>query len=126
MSRTLLLMLSLMLLLPHTALAQAYPASKPAFVVLRFNQPRVYYEQPLYDAVAKAVSLKPDVMFDVVSYAPATGDARMDAAWESTAGHNTQSVVASMQRIGVPLSRINVTGQHINGLNYDEVHLFVR
>ncbi len=126
MFRLFLVIFTLFLSHPQAVRAQNVPVENRALVVLRFNQPRVYYEQALYDAVAKAVAVKPSVTFDVVSYAPATGDTRMDQSWRATAGHNTQSVVASMQRMGVPLSRIRVSGQHQAGLNYDEVHVFVR
>lgn len=126
MLRIFLVMLTLCLMAPAAGLAQGYAPQSRALVVLRFNQPRVVYEPSLYDAIAKAAAAKPEVMFDVVSFAPSTGDPRMDKAWEGTAGHNTQSVVASMQRMGVPLSRIRVYGQHLSGLTYDEVHIFVK
>ncbi len=97
-----------------------------ALVILRFNQPQVYYEQPLYEAISKAVALKQTVNFDVVSYAPATGTPQIDAAWQQTASHNVQAVLGSMQRMGVPAHRIRVAGQQQPGLAYDEVHVFVR
>jgi hypothetical protein len=116
------LLLALLIILPIASLAQA---SKP-LVVLRFNQPRVAYEQPLYDAVARAVAIKPQVVFDVISYAPTTGDPRTDQAWQTTAGHNAQTVVTSLQGMGVPLSRIRLSGQQQPGLGFDEVHVYVR
>ncbi len=112
------------LLFAYSALAEV-PGAKP-LVVLRFNQERVYYEQPLFQAIAKAVAIKPEVMFDVVSLSPATGNAGTDSAWQSTASAHTQTVVASMQQMGVPMSRMNITGQKQTGLTADEVHIFVR
>jgi len=108
----------------YTALAEV-PGSKP-LVILRFNQPRVYYEQPLFQAVEKAVALKPSVMFDVISYAPAANNTQAEAAWQQTASRNTQAVVASMQKMGIPLSRMAISGQRQSGLTSDEVHIFVR
>ena len=113
---------AMLALLPLWAFAQS---AKP-LVVLRFNQPRVEYEQPLYDAVSRAVAVKPGVMFDLISYAPVTGDARTDQGWQVTAGHNAQTVVASLQRMGVPISRIRVNGQQQPGIYFDEVHIYVR
>lgn len=108
----------------YSALAEV-PGAKP-LVVLRFNQDRVYYEQPLFQAIEKAVAVKPGVMFDVVSIAPSTGDAAKDAEWQRTASSHTQAVVTSMQKMGVPLSRMAISGQPQTGLNADEVHIFVR
>lgn len=114
-----------LLALAFALTAQAASASEP-LVIIRFNQQRVYYTQPLYQAVAKAVAVKPDVMFDVVSYSPSTNNARQDASWQETASHNTRAVVASLQQMGVPMARIHVTGQRMAGIRYDETHVFVR
>ena len=122
------------LLYPVLALAVlffAYPAlaeapGAPPLVILRFNQDRVYYEQPLFQAIEKAVAIKPGVMFDVVSVAPATGDSGQDEAWQKAASTHTQAVVSSMQQMGVPLSRMAISGQRQRGLTADEVHIFVR
>ena len=108
------------------AQAQTVPLQNRALVVLRFNQQHVYYEDSLYNAISQAVSRKPSVMFDVVSYAPSTGDANADAQWQAVASHNTQLVVSSMEQMGVPLSRMRITGQRQNGLDFDEVRIFVR
>lgn len=107
-------------------MAGAAFAGTTPLVVVRFNQSRVYYDQQLYSAVSQAVAVKPDVMFDIVSHAPVTGDATRDAQWQATASHNTQAVVGSLQRMGVPMERMNVTGMAEPGLRYDETHVFVR
>lgn len=105
--------------------AAAFAGNTP-LVVVRFNQPRVYFDQQLYSAVSQAVEVKPEVMFDIISRAPTTGNAEQDAQWQATASHNTQAVVAAMQRMGVPMERMHITGQATPGLRYDETHIFVR
>lgn len=124
--RTLLypLLTLLVLFFVYNALAEV-PGAKP-LVVLRFNQERVYYEQPLFQAIEKAVAVKPGVMFDVVSVTPSTGNPQTDMAWQQTASRNARSVVASMQQMGVPLSRMNISGQRQAGLQSDEVYIYVR
>ncbi len=112
------------ILLVREAVAQM-PGRTP-LVVVRFNQERVYYEQPLYQAVAKAVAIKPEVMLDVVSMAPSTGNNVQDANWQQLSSRHTQAVVGSLQEMGVPLSRMTITGQAQPGLRYDEVHIYVR
>lgn len=107
------------------AIAQQMGAVKP-LVVIRFNQPRVYYDQQLYGAISQAVAIKPEVTFSVLAYAPATGDSDKDSQWQQAASGHTQQVVASMQQMGIPLDRIRVTGQSQPGLRYDETHVFVQ
>ncbi len=114
------------------ALTLAFPLVTPAavdagqpLVIVRFNQPRVYFDQQLYSAISKAVAVKPGVMFDVVSYAPTTGDSSNDQKWQAIAGHNTKAVITAMTGMGVPMERINVTGESQAGLKYDETHVFV-
>ena len=106
----------------HFAHAEGYGAAKP-LVVIRFNQPQVYYEQSLYQAVSKAVAVRSDLMFDVVSAAP--GGTANDAGWVQTASAHTQMVVASMENMGIPQGRMSITGQREAGLHYDEVRIFV-
>jgi hypothetical protein len=118
-------MLAGIAMLPVFTQAQGMGGAGRPLVVVRFNQPRVYYDQQLYDAIAQAVAIKPDVMFDVVSFAPATGDSDNDSKWQETAGHHTQLVVSSMQNIGIPLARIRITGQTQPGIRYDETQVFV-
>lgn len=100
--------------------------SAPPLVVIRFNQPTIYYDQQLYNAISKAVAIKPDLMIDVVSLAPQTGNGSTDEQWQRAASQHTQHVVATLQQIGVPRARIHVTGQHETGLRYDETRIFVR
>ena len=115
-------------ILPLHGMARAEGAggADKALVVIRFNQERVYFDQQLYSAVSKAVAAKPEVMFEVISLAPVTGQAASDAQWQSAASSHTQTVVASLQSMGVPASRIQVRGQMQPGLRYDETHVFVR
>lgn len=118
------LALAFVLFLPLHSMAQA-PAIKP-LVTIRFNQPRVYFDKQLYAAVSQAVAIKPDVTFDVVSLAPATGNPQIDAQWQQVASHNTQAVLAVMRNIGVPLNQIRVTGRSQGGLTHDETQVFVQ
>ena len=122
---TLLMALSLAFVLVLPSVGRATVDAGEALVVVRFNQPRVYFDQQLYSAISKAVAIKPEVTFEVVSYAPATGNAQADQRWQSIAGRNTKAVIAAMTNMGVPMERISVTGESQAGLRYDETHVFV-
>lgn len=111
-------------MLAYTPSAEAQ-AGTP-LVVIRFNQARVYYDQQLYGAISKAVAVKPDVTFDIVSNAPLTGDSSRDEKWIETASRNTQAVVAVMKSIGVPMERMRISGQVTSGIRFDETHIYAR
>lgn len=106
--------------------AEGGPSGPAPLLTVRFNQARVYYDQQLYSAISQAVAVKPEVTFDVVSYAPSTGNSSADEKWIIQASRNTQSVVAAMQRIGVPMERITVTGQTNADLRFDETRIYVK
>ncbi|MFZ4541385.1 MAG: hypothetical protein ACOYNL_06185 [Rickettsiales bacterium] len=106
---------------PVAALAQA---DQP-LVIIRFNQPRVYFDTQLYSAIEKAIAIKPEVTFEVVSYAPVTSDSDKNSKWQEVASHNTRAVVKAMTGMGVPMERIHVVGQSSDGIRYDETHVFV-
>ena len=112
---------SMAILLAATAVQAAEP-----LVIIRFNQNRVYYDQQLYKAISQAVAIKPEVMIDVVSYAPETNNPTIDRQWQAAASQHTQQVVATLNSMGVPSSRISVSGQTMAGIRYDETHVFVR
>ena len=95
-------------------------------MVIRFNQQKVYYDRTLYTAISKAVEAKPTVMFDLVSVVPESGDAGRDARWAQNAETNLGRVVASMNQMGVPQSRIGVTRRNVPGASGSEVQIFVR
>lgn len=119
--------LSLMVaLLGLMALPKAANAASEPLITIRFNQQRVYFDQQLYGVIAKAVEIKPDLMFDVISLAPVTGNENTDKQWQALAGRNTRSVVTVMTQMGVPMERINVRGQSTPGIRYDETQVFVR
>jgi hypothetical protein len=119
--RILLQALVLVSVLPAMTWAESAP-----FIVLRFNQSRIYYEQPLYNAVAKAVAMKPEVMFDVVSFRPRSGDTALRKAWQQRAATNMQQVVATLNTMGVPSSRLSLRYAEQSDIRYDEVHITAR
>ena len=89
-------------------------------MVIRFNQPRVYYEQPLYNALNRAAQAKADVRFQIISYAPA------NPRLQPLAENNFRRVLAIVERIGVPRSRIDLKREVDPALSYSEVHIYVR
>jgi hypothetical protein len=91
-------------------------------VVIRFNQPRVFFEKPLRNAVAKAVQKKPSVLFDVVSYVP---QGKSQSSIDAEASRHTQSIVNAMQGMGVNPNNIHTTSQPDSALQDHEVQIFI-
>jgi len=100
-------------------------ASKP-LVLIRFNQRSVYYEKQLYMAVSRAVEVKPSVMFEIVSHVPDSSKQENAIAWKKLSAAHVSQVIASLNRMGVPASRISFNAQSQPGLKFDEVHIFAR
>ena len=115
--------LCLMTLWSQAAVAQSH-LDTPLMVV-RFNQARVYYQQPLFNAVSKAVEAKQAVVFTVVAVAPQTGNAQTDGQLSAQTRQYTGAVVADMVKMGIPQKRIRVQHQTNPGVASPEVHLFV-
>ncbi len=90
-------------------------------LVVRYNQPHIYYDKQLYSAVSKAVAIKPSVVFSLVSFVPSAGDDAVSAA----AGAQTSALVGKMQGMGVPAARIHVSNQSVNDSRYHEIYLYV-
>ena len=107
-------------------LAAAIAANETPLVVIRFNQSRVYFEQPLFTAVSRAVEVKPNVRFNLVSFVPATGDARRDQAMQQQASRNVSRVAQVIREIGIPETNIHVSREWAQGITHDEVHIFVQ
>jgi hypothetical protein len=89
-------------------------------MVIRFNQPRVYYEQPLYNALNRAAQAKTGVRFAIINYFPANPQG------QRIAEANFQRVLATIRQIGVPNQRVDIRNEAAPDLNYSEVHIYVR
>lgn len=115
---------SLVMLGANAAVAQVSYTNTP-LLVIRFNQPRVMYQQPLYTSVKQAFAAKPNVMFNLVSLVPVTADKENNAKLASLASSNVGMVVNDMIQMGIPQNRIRVSNQSQDGLESHEIHMFV-
>lgn len=123
--RNLLLGMAASLVMATSAQAQTASYMDTPLMVVRFNQDRIYYQQPLYNAVANALQAKPSVMFSIISLVPQTGDKYADEKLDADARRSTALFVNDMRKMGVPESRIRVDYQQAPNVTSNEVHLFV-
>lgn len=94
-------------------------------MVVRFNQDRVYYQQPLYGALSRALQAKPGVVFNIISLVPETGTKRADKKLMEDARKTTGVFVNDMVKMGIPQNRIRVSYEANRSVESNEVHLFV-
>lgn len=90
-------------------------------VVIRFNEPRVYFERPLYNALRKALETKPSVRLNVINYFPTRNQEVVDEAEA-----NLNRVMRVLQDMGMPLNRMGVSSEPASDLQHSEVHIYVR
>jgi len=109
----------------HSMNGSAYAGNKPLMIV-RFNQRKVYYERPLYNAVVKAMNAKPDVVFDVISYVPQTQNPEQNQRHIALSTTHMRALADSFMQMGVGANRINMSTQINPALRFDEIHIFIR
>lgn len=108
----------------QAAFAQSSHLDTPLMIV-RFNQDRVYYEKPLYNAVSQALQAKPGVMFNLVSVVPLTSSDSYNQKQDAVSKQNTAAFVGSMVKMGVPQNRIRVQYQQAPEVEANEIQLYV-
>jgi len=94
-------------------------------VVIRFDRKNVAYDQALYNAVSKALERRPNATFQLVAVAPSTGGAARVALNSNKARRNAESVMRSLQQMGLPAQRIAVSGRTSQRAKDNEVHLYL-
>jgi hypothetical protein len=96
------------------------------FVVIRFDNPGVEYEQQLYEAVSAALTRAPDVAFDLVAVAPAMGTSEEITSNSEAARASSERVMRSLLNMGLPADRVSVSQVTDPNVQTNEVRLYVR
>jgi hypothetical protein len=95
-------------------------------VVIRFDRIDIPFEQALYNAVKKVLERRPDATFDLVAVAPANGDEATIALNSSKSRRHAENVLRSLVDMGLPPSRVAVSGKTATNTDVNEVHLYLR
>lgn len=106
---------------PGSGLATGRP-----FVVIRFDNPGVEYEQQLYEAVSAALARSPNVGFDLVGVTPAGGTAEDNLTRAEAARESMERVRQSMMNMGLPADRVSISQMTDLDIQSNEVRLYVR
>ena len=104
----------------------ASAGARRPLVVIRFDRANVQYEQPLYNAVSRALQRRPNAMFDLVAVATNRGNAARVALSAGKSKKNAETVLRSLSDMGLPLDRVRLSALTSNTAATNEVHLYVR
>ena len=108
--------------------SSAAPASTSGqpLVVIRFDQPNVDYEQPLYTAVSRALERKPGATFTIQAVAPNAGSAADVAVNTNASRQNAENVLRSLTNMGLPADRVSLSATMSPDVQSNEVRIYVR
>ena len=95
-------------------------------VVIRFDKPRVAFEQPLFEAVNRALERRPNAAFDIVAVAPSAGSPTDVALNTSAARRDAETVLRALTNMGMPPDRVSLSATTSQSAQSPEVHLYVR
>lgn len=99
--------------------------SQVPLVVIRYNQPKVFYQRQLYNVVAKAVAIKQDVTFEVVSFVPVSDDSSRSESMAQRAQGQTAALLKDMTAMGIPAQRIRVSREAVQDARQHEIYIYV-
>jgi hypothetical protein len=95
-------------------------------VVIRFDRPDIPYQQALYAAVSRVLERRPDAVFDLVAVAPNAGGPARIALNSNKAQRFAEGVLRSLIDMGLPPSRVAMSGKTSGQSKTNEVHLYLR
>ena len=107
------------------ARAQDTTGRRP-LVVIRFDRPDIPYQQALYAAVSRVLERRPGAVFDLVAVAPGAGGPARVALNSNKAQRFAEGVLRSLIEMGLPPSRVAMSGKTSSQANSNEVHLYLR
>ncbi len=110
---------------PSRAAASSAAGDRP-LVVIRFDQPDVAYEQPLYTAVSRALERKPSATFTVMAVAPNAGSPAQVAVNTNASRQNAENVLRALTNMGLPADRVSLSATMSPDIQSNEVRVFVR
>ncbi len=108
------------------ALSTPAAAGTPALVTIRFDRPNVQYQQALYTALSRALEVRPNAQFDVVAISPSAGSPDKVQIAQSQSRRNAETVVRTMNEMGLPADRIRLSSTTRGDVPANEVRVYVR
>ena len=101
-------------------------AGKRPLIVIRFDRPKVAYQQALYNTVSKVLEQLPNATFDLVAVAPTSGGQARVSLNSNKARRHSENVLRSLIEMGLPPARVAVSARTVAQARSNEVHLYLR
>ena len=93
---------------------------------IKFDRSDVEYEEPVYLAVNEALKRYPNARFDLVAVTPTQGNAAEVAIESTKARRNAEKVLRTLNQMGLPQDRVDLSYSESGQAASNEVHLFVK
>lgn len=110
---------------PSRRVASTTRAEQPVLIV-RFDKPRVEYEQALYSVVNEALRRKPTATFELVAVAPARGSVADVSLNTSISKKNAEDVLRSLTEMGINPNNVGLKSTTSVAAAVSEVQLYIR
>lgn len=108
------------------AASSGVPGGRRQLAKIRFDNPDVNFEQPVYLAVNEALEKFPSASFDIVAVHPTGGNAAQNTIESTRARRNAERVMRSLTQMGLGLERINLSYAPGADAATNEVHIFIK
>ena len=99
---------------------------KRPLVIIRFDRANVPYQQALYSAIGRVLERRPNAVFDLVAVAPSGGGPARVALNTNKSRRFADGVLRSLMDMGLPPSRVAMSGKTSPTARTNEVHLYLR
>jgi hypothetical protein len=93
-------------------------------ITIKFDHPKIEFEQDLYTALNQSLQSKPGASFQVVAVSPTGGSAAAMQKAQREAQHHAQDVLKSMTDMGVPAARVGISSSTDPAVTATEVRVF--
>ena len=101
---------------PSSMVPSNTSASTRPLVVVQFDRPNVEFEEPLYQALSRALERNPSATFEVSGIAPQGKN-------NTSAKKNVKAVMNALTDMGLPASRVAMT-MATDNVKFDEVRVY--
>lgn len=108
------------------AQAAGVPGGRRQLAKIRFDNPDVNFEQPVYLAVSEALTKFPQASFDIVAVHPTGGNAAQNTIESTRARRNAERVMRSLSQMGLGLERVDLSYAPSADAQTNEVHIFIK
>lgn len=93
-------------------------------MIIRFNEPDVAFQDPLYETMVKAFKIKPSAVFDIVSVSQKSSNKKTQNDNDQVAQENAAKVIQTFNDMGMPTTRLTLSNI-AESVQSSEIRIFV-